>query len=195
MKSLFSFLVCIVFAATAGGATLTKEQTCEVFFLLGMTDEYNGHAIGKASRFLGGRPAAKAIYMRHAEALRLSLGLERVEDVWAVVDSFYRPPGLKSEGRLGVANEQMFEGNSGFKMHYIRGAITRFWDAEKKGIRLVNAGSKAHLLVELLTIFGDKENIEVRLSVVPAIPTSYLVSVVGSKRFDELVAEALSETP
>ncbi len=176
------------------GAPLSPEQKREVFLLLGMNTEYLGHEIGRPSHFFCEQRPMESIYMRHANALRAAVGLRRIEEVWTLVDSFYRSTSVDSvSGRkVGEATWEMFEGNRDFIEDYIRGAILSSWDPEKEAFRFANAASKAHLIVDLLAVLTKgPEGVEVHLAVFPDIPHVYEVSVRGSKLFEGLVSATL----
>jgi hypothetical protein len=195
MKRLFLIpffsVVTLAIAAQDSVKTYSPIQIREIFFLLGMHCEYFGKSAGSPDTFYTDERAAEAVYTEHADRLRASLGLKSVEDLWPVVDSFYRKTEEDlSLKRIYVISSDAFVGyGDDAALGYLSGAAVRHW---KDGCyRFANATHKAQVIGHLLA-WRDCGDVEVR-TYVARIPNNSEVRFHPSKAISDLIEQSVLE--
>jgi len=173
-------------------STYSPSQIRELFFLLGMNNEYMGKCAGEANRFYSSEGPQNAVYEKHAESLRAGLELKSSAEVWPLVDSLYKRGGVG----FGIGDavyyisEDAFEGyGKQAVLGYLAGASVRDW--HKGSYWFPNAGHKADLVAELLSRYGCKR-VKVSRNY-RSTPVSYEVRYRPSPIIKKLIEDAVAE--
>ncbi|MCG3149470.1 MAG: hypothetical protein PCFJNLEI_02932 [Verrucomicrobiae bacterium] len=170
----------------------SPAQIREIFFLLGMNNEYMGKRAGRPNMFYKSEGAKQALCDQHFERLRKELGLKPAEQAGLVVDSFYKRGGASYSigGVIYTISEDAFEGfGEEAALGYLAGAAARDWHED--GFSLANAGAKADVIANLLARHGCTEVRVCRNY--GLVPTGYEVQCKPSPAIQKLIEEAVAE--
>ncbi len=182
------FLATVLSGLAASIAPKSREEAKEVFFLLGMHIEYMGKFKGHGDVFFSNEAAKYELYMEHVRRLQEGLGFSDVDQVWQIVDSYYRKEGKYFSGDpVYFISEDVFTGRSDEEvLAYLEGVFARRWIGDC--LNFANGGEKPKIVAMLLRKFDCRD---VKVESFDEIPRRTEIRFEASKQIEEVREKAL----